>query len=288
MQGFLGGFPGAFPVYLGILLVAVLVLVGLLPIAPKRLNVIHLYLAFYLGLIWIWPFQPNRFLIPLLPVVLPGFLLGVVRALSIANRAFARWMGPSRRSPSHSGSTQPNRRSADAIAHNLQTAVILAAGVMLFYYTFTDYSMSSSTLDQAEYQHREARFDAMARLVEGSAILVERNPAYFHLRTSRKVVPPFTPHDPIATLYPPHRIFRHCGIQIESAAPVRPLSTSEELLEYYAGSGLTHVLVSADRPQRSPIPIQVIESNVHSFVPSGSDGSFRIYEFRPAPVSGRE
>jgi hypothetical protein len=166
--------------------------------------------------------------------------------------------------------------------------VILAAGVMLFHYAFTNYSMSSSTPDQAEYRQREARFDAMARLVGGSAILAERNPGYFHLRTSRKVVPPFAPYDPVATLYPPHRKFRHCGIPIKSAAPVRPLSTPKELLEYYAGIGLTHVLVSADRPQGSPIPNHVIESNVHRFVPSGSDGSFRIYEFRPDPMSDQE
>jgi hypothetical protein len=174
------------------------------------------------------------------------------------------------------------------IAHNLQTGVIMAAGAMLFYYGFTDYSMSNSILDQAEYRQREARLDAMARLVERPAILVERSPAYFHLRTSCKVVPPFAPYDPVATLYPSHRKFRHCGIRIESPAPVRPLSTSKELLEYYAGTGLTHVLVSVDRPRGSPIPTQVIESNVHRFVLSGSKGSFRIYELRPAPMNNRE
>ncbi|MGH6960271.1 MAG: hypothetical protein ACREE7_07300, partial [Dongiaceae bacterium] len=256
--------------YLAMLAVVVLCAVGLWGssrrLAPARCRrqwpAAHVYLLLYLGLVLVWPFYPQRFLGPILPLLFAALLAGLWRTIEAARSLL-------------SSATAGSVLSQPALA-----ATLLFGGWVLFRCG----SIAGSHLAWPERAAAQAQREQISEIIRArtppDAVISGMNNGYFHLASGRKFVPLVPLLDPISTFYPPDRPILQFGRGVtreKMQAFIRMFET--QAAAYYRSVGVTHVLAYREEgPEMSPFR-RFRQRQSGLFTLLVESGDYRLYRF---------
>ena len=242
------GISGAAPLYLAMVVAGALTLTGLAATWKRSRPTIHLYAVAYIGLVLIWPHRPERFLVPILPLLLTWLMAGVYVVIVFGVGSVLRLVGGK---PACSGASEhsgwftlgTNGVSGSATAGRLVILLALALG----------YASARPIVQQPGRQRQEdwlRQREALVNLLEAStppnAVICSPFTGYFYLRTGRKFVP-FVPYEnPSTQLYPADRKFSGCGRLITRTEMAETLRGMEaRLLDHLHMIGATFIIPAA-------------------------------------------
>lgn len=181
----------------------------------------------YLGLVLAWPFPVLRFLLPLLPLLYPALLAGVMEVVRSLHRAVV--------------SASPGPVAGPPLA----AALIVAAGVAWLGVPHT-IAYAAAGGRGAERDARSARAAMIRDHTPTDAVVATVNPAWFALASGRVCVPLQRDADPVALLYPPDRSWL-VPPDRDTPGRIAAMTIAQGALpEQYDALGVTHVCVPRD------------------------------------------
>jgi hypothetical protein len=269
-------FPAAI-LYLGVVGMVGLMGLGLWSVRRQCGRVLSLYLLFYLVLIWIWPFDPYRFLIPLLPLLFGAWFVGLGR-LAVQ---FGVGLDDARARRPVGGQ---DRLGLVLASPGSRRVMLVLAGVIGLLYLNAQSGVAASRSQALIVRQIEGAASLLKRLTPPDAVVIAPNSA-FYLLSGRHVIPFVPSEDPVAFYYPPDRLIRHLGLASSSPAMVETYRRvlEEKYLSYSRVAGATHILVpSGDRD--SPLERTInawLESHRDQFRQIDQSEKFRLYAIRP-------
>lgn len=247
------GSRAALPVYVGMGLVAVLLLVGLATTFRRSAPAAHLYLVGYTGLVLSWPYPPTRLLTPILPLGLTLVLAGLAEVI---RRAAVLLSGPEPAgvaAPNAPPALRPQwRPGATGVGAAFR---IVAACVLLLAYARGQPLLRPDEAQLLErhglaeaQQHRAALATLLREATPPDAIVSARYGGYLYLCTGRKTVPVVPGDNPIPMTYPADRPWWGCGRVITpQMLDADRLFAEERLWEHLNATGATHVVPVENR-----------------------------------------
>lgn len=277
------GFPGSLPLYL--LLVGVLVVFGVGSAALWRrlAAAAHFYLAFYLGLLLVWPFDPTRFLATILPLLFAMFLGGAYLLLRVA----IGWV--------YAGLTEPataRKDSAPSVlaarwadsrpgASGARTVAVLLALLSAWQSTRLLVWQPRRPGLEESLREREALVELLQTVTPPEAVICHDQTGYLHLRTGRKYVPFLPPDDPVRQTYPPDRRFLHAGNLVTTGEIAATVEWFEaRLLEYLRTTGTTYLVARREATTYAIAFEEFQRRHPEHFVPVRSVGAITLYRVR--------
>jgi hypothetical protein len=269
----LGGIGARLLVYACMFLMAGLCLVGLVWAWSRTRAGLHLYLAAYFALVWIWPFPPDRFLVPLLPLLVPALLAAARRVLVLALPADRGY-----RTAAEQADTAPGRQTSLGVGGAIAAAAVLT---LLAWNVRGGFAVLSSIPARVRLEQRAGLVSYVREHTPPEAVLASTSAAYLHLVTGRKAVPLLPADNPVAILYPPDACFLHCG-RIVTPRGVRACRRLLEnrLVEYYRQAGVSHVIVTEGGGAIGLVR-EFVRLRPSSFPRLSQVGLYEIYAFRP-------
>lgn len=206
---------------------------------------IPFYLAAYLGLVLCWPFDPSRFVVPLLPVIIPMMVLG---AYTVLRAVHARVAGLATARSGHASKRRKNARGDLAIpnTHTLEwipvlvLLPILAQVICVLGYGWTQ---MRSPEKLRMITARQAMIDVLRNETPPDAVVAAPNAGYVYLVTGRKCVPNVPSGSSYQLYYAPDATFLQAGRFVtDGGAAFQRQMLERELVPYYERAGVTHVV----------------------------------------------
>ena len=239
------GLPAAAVLYAILLITAAVVIVGAIATWKVGQPTLHIYMACYVGLLWVWPGSPWRFLLVILPMLTVLLLVGV----HITVRRLARLV---RLRTGGSGATAltsaaPSFGRGPIAPSRLGTGVLIVLGVACALRSM----QGNLSPGVRQFGHQYDRiFEALAELfakhTAPDAVICANNGGYLHLRTGRKFVPYLVYEDPMPYRYPPDRRFLMCGRDYtEGQYNAYMEMIFDHLLDYLHTTGASYLAVDA-------------------------------------------
>lgn len=282
----LEGFPGSAMVYGGIMTSVGLCAWGLATVWHRSRPFIHGYLLIYLALVWFWPYQSGRFLIPLLPVLAPAFLVGLVRA----GGSVVAWFGGSIpvEGISSTGNGEPERlRGVPPSVRSVPVIVLCVPALLLAYYLALNVGMSRSPHGVEAERAQLFLADTIRRHTPADAVIGWYNGGYFHLATGRKIVPTLLVGDPVHSFYPPDRRFSRCGLGVVPGQARAYVELLEDRFEdYRRAAGITHVVELIGDRGFGSVFHQFLKRRGYVLRLVIEEGPIRLHRLDAAEVSG--
>ncbi|MBK9128588.1 MAG: hypothetical protein IPM13_12440 [Phycisphaerales bacterium] len=228
----------AWSVYVPAIVLALLIIAGWLAVLRARTAPVQLYLAAYVALILVWPFSMRRFLVPLLPLLVAGLLLGIAWLVALA-------AGRAR------GAATPGRRRWDLLgaweSDLLRTATFIIAGLLILPGTVTLALAKAHPGLTQEFARREAAAELIVRRTPEDAVVTLRDGAFFYLRTGRKCVPTILTYDPVKLYYAEGRRWSSAARYLSpQGLEYDEQNIRENLLRWIDGSGASYVMSYPD------------------------------------------
>lgn len=244
----------ALPVYIGMGLLAALLLLGMTVTFRRSAPAAHLYLVGYAGLVLMWPYPPTRLLTPILPLGLTLVLAGLAEVI---RRAAVLLSGPEPAGVASTPNVPPTLRQAwRPGAVGVGAAFRVTAGCVLL----LAYARVQPLLRpyEAQLQERHALAEAQQQRAALVTLLREETPphaivsarygGYLYLCTERKTVPVVPGDNPIPMTYPADRPWWGCGRVITPQMLDADRRFAEERLgEHLNATGATHVVPVENR-----------------------------------------
>jgi len=273
------GLPDVALLYALIGLAVCLFVIGLVSAWRFKHAVIHIYLLVYLGMVCAWPFDPERFFLPLMPILAPLALLGFRRVCAAGQRLVQRLFMPL----PDEASTAPPQPPAPAVPVHLRlgrTGAILTIILLLNYLGVTMTRLNSPYEKDAE-QDRAAAVEMLKVNTPPVAIIAAANTAYYYLAAGRKTVPFYPVDEYPALYYAPDRavLFFGQGLSAGHLAATRRL-LERRYLDYGRITGMTHVLVPGDDGVYG-VFLQYRSTESAHFPLVAAKDKCRLYRFRP-------
>lgn len=220
---------------------ATLGLAGLGAVATCRRSAlhVHLFLGLYFALVLVWPFDPARFLIPVLPLIVGAVLAGLHRFLSRLGA-----IACSRLKLAPVASATPGGSNAAPSVGFSGAATLLAASVLVL----INVGGASRILNDP-YVQREAvqqgALEAELRSLPPGSVIASTASHVLALRTEHKAVPLVPAVRSTHLLYAPDARFSNLDGAISPAGiAAHERMIEQELTRYYEATGVTHVVCS--------------------------------------------
>jgi hypothetical protein len=243
---------GGWLLYAGVAIVAGLFLFGLWTAPRGGRSLTHTYLLSSFALIWLWPFDAERLLIPLLPLLLAGVLAGLWRTCQLLRRPWAA-----------------------------RLIVLLGVGALLGHYGLMTWGFLSSPVHDFRSNERQLMSELIQRHTPERAVIASVNGAYYHLATGRRFVSFVPTLNQIAAHYPTQRKLWEFGLTLtnEQKRSYQAM-LAERLLDYYRAAGVTHVLVMSETGGEGLAFRRFRESVPQHFELVREVWTYRLYAFR--------
>jgi hypothetical protein len=244
-RALLGGSAGGWIVYAVIVVANLLIVLGWLATWRRARSAAHFYLVVYGAAVLAWPFQPVRFVAPLLPLLIPLLLGGVyqlafrpVRAL-LGDRAEPAHR---KRKPSHSAGRPAGDSRARTLAVRVTAVVALFMAIGPLRFLLVPEPRHIQALAR-EQQEREDSVELVQTHTPPDAVIASSWGAYMYLRTGRKAVAARPIAPPVAVFYPPDRHASRCGLgSTVGAREADEAFLRARLLTHFRVTGATHVI----------------------------------------------
>ncbi len=192
--------------------------VGLAVTWDRSRSAAHLYLAVYAALVWIWPFEPERLLIPLLPFVTAALLAGTERLVRV-------------------------RPAAPREISLIGRAPVALAALMILWNLHVGGNILRNPSLEREYADRQELAALLRERTASDAVIAAESSGFLHLTTGRKVVPIVPAESSIRLLYAPDARLADVGRRVSPAGQQAHREALEKgLLEYYERTGVTDVV----------------------------------------------
>lgn len=274
------GFPAALPLYAGAVGIAALVLTGFVVTLRRTPGAVHLYLVAYVACLLLWPFGPQRFVAPLLPVLFALLLV----ALHAVLRPLARLLVPSdtrvvRAAPRRAGFESAGVWGASSLAG---AGVCVLAGLLALHLGRLAYDTRRWGPQARDF----AESAELARLIREQtppdAVIATGQIGLMHLLTDRRCVSMERLDDPIARSYPPDRRFLLAGLgTTPQTLRLEKERIERTLLAYYDGLGVTHVVQWNTREGTAGVLGDFFSLHHSRFVPIARTERVTVYAYRP-------
>lgn len=281
MRSLQAGPPAALPLYAGALAIAALALSGFLITLRRTPGVVHLYLAAYLACVLIWPFGPQRFLVPLLPLLF-AFLLVAAHGLL---RPIAAIALPSDTTVVRPAPRRPGIESAGAwdCSSVAGAGVCLLAGLLALHLGRLAFDTRRWEIQAREYSESVELTRLIREQTPTDAVIATGQIGLMHLLTDRKCVPIERLDDPIVRHYPPDRQFLLAGYSLTSESQrLEKAWIQQTLLDYYERVGVTHVVQWNTREGGAGILGDFIAVHPGRFVPIIRLERVTVFACRPS------
>ncbi|MCG3126884.1 MAG: hypothetical protein CHACPFDD_01739 [Phycisphaerae bacterium] len=227
--------------YLLILAMLLLIALGFYVRWRRSAVPLNASLLLYLLLVWAWPFDPSRFLVPILPMLIAAALMGLHAAVCGAFVCFEQ-LGAARRRRHRRRAGGPATDRAPRFARG----VALAAAAMLLGRYAVEAAGSPRVgwlLTPTDGPARDALVEFLRDRTRAEAVVAARQAGYLHLATGRKCLPYYPVDDPIAIYYSPARNVLFCGVgQTRGEFEAFRGYFEAHVLDYYRRAGVTHVV----------------------------------------------
>ncbi|MCG3126672.1 MAG: hypothetical protein CHACPFDD_01524 [Phycisphaerae bacterium] len=250
----LGDVPFAAAVALAVAAVIACLVLGARAVRGTPAMPILLFLACYFGVVLLWPFRPDRFVVPTLPLTVPLTIIG-------AGRLF-----PGRGGTSHQNAC-------------IGLALLLAAhGVMV-----TAWRLNPEAARRLSAQ-REAAAELLRARAAPDAVVAGLNRGYYHLMSGRRFVPLMPYDDPYALYYPPDRRWWSGGRDVSLGqidAHRRVLDQRET--DYFRAAGVRAVLLTDDGGVESRLFARFAAQHASRFTVAGDAGPARLWRVTISP-----
>lgn len=179
----------------------------------------HLYLAGYAALVWVWPFDPERLLVPLLPFVAAALLAGISRV------------------------SRSRRATASRETRSVEWAPVALAAGMVLWNLHVGGNILRNQAAGREYAERQELIRLLRERTASDAVIAAESSGFLHLSTGRKVVPIVPAESSIRLLYAPDARLADAGRRVSPAGQQAHREALERgLLEYYERTGVTDVV----------------------------------------------
>jgi hypothetical protein len=280
MRSLQAGLPGALPLYVAAVGITVLLLAGFLITLRRTPGAVHLYLAAYLVCLLVWPFGPQRFLVPLLPLLFALLLIaihGVLRPLAaIALPSDTTVVRPA---PRRAGFEAAGRWGCSSLAG---AGVCVLAGLLVLHMGRLAFDTRRWTTQAREFSESRELARLIREQTPPNAVIATGQIGLMHLLTDRKCVPIERLDDPIARNYPADRQFLLAGYAFTSEAHRLERAWIEQtLLDYYDRVGVTHVVQWNTREGGAGILKDFIAVHHARFVPIIRLERVTVFAYRP-------
>jgi hypothetical protein len=242
-----GGPVAACVLYVLLIATAGLTLLGAVITWQRRRAGVHLYLVCYLGLVWIWPMSPWRFLLPILPF-LTAFMLGgfyACVAWGVGGVACVLGGGPGP-VPRRAEVVRPAVWGLGTAARKLALVAVLVFAVALGIRSLMNNAAPSFRWSGERLDRADAELAELVRTrTPPDAVVCGNSGGCLYLRTGRRFVPFMAYADPIPFRYPADRRFGMCGrdtTEDQDQAFARVVFT--ELRGYLRATHSTYLIVA--------------------------------------------
>lgn len=200
---------------------------------------VHLFLGLYFALVLVWPFDPARFLIPVLPLIVGAVLAGLHRLLARLGA-----IASSRLKLAPVASATPGGSNAAPSVGFSGAATLLAASVLVL----INVGGASRILNDPYVQREVAQQAALAaelRSLPPGSVIASTGSHLLALRTGHKAVPLVPAVRSTHLLYAPDARFSNIDGAISPAGiAAHERMIEQELTRYYEATGVTHVVCS--------------------------------------------
>lgn len=262
-------------------LMLVLTSVGASVLMRRRAWPVHAFLLAYLLFVWAWPFDPSRFLVPILPLLIAAALMGLHAAVRGAFGLIARRAA---RGAALRGRRSQERRAASS-ARLAGVATIVASALLLGRYGVeaTTSRMVGWLLAPTDATSRQALVGFLRERTPTDAVIAARQAGYLYLATGRKCLPYYPVDDPIAIYYSAARNVLYCGVgQTRGEFEAFRTYFESRVLDYYRAAGVTHMVTPGPEwEDKHRAMVQFAERRPASFRPVGEVYGRMVYELRP-------
>lgn len=200
---------------------------------------VHLFLGLYFALVLVWPFDPARFLIPVLPLIVGAVLAGLHRFVARLGAIASSRLKLTPAGPAASGASS----SAPSVGFS-GAATLLAASVLVL----INVGGASRILNDPYVQREAAQQAALAaelRSLPPGSVIASTASHVLALRTEHKAVPLIPAVRSTHLLYAPDARFSNIDGAISPAGiAAHECMIEQELTRYYEATGVTHVVCS--------------------------------------------
>jgi len=279
------GLPSALALYGLMLITAACVVAGAIVLWKQRPKTLHLYMACYIGLLWVWPGSPWRFLLVLLPMLNVLALVGLRTAIQYAAAGTRSAIRAALRNQYAAPAKRDQARSAP-----LPGARIAAVALILLALIFAVKSVRIhvAVAVSPSWRQYDRALEALAELLgtrtPPDAVICANTGGYLYLRTGRKYVPYLAYDDPMPFMYPPDRRFAMCGRGVTEAQYNAYMSLIfDHLLDYLHQTGATYLVVNAREKQHFEEFRQTVPEH---FTQLAVTGPYTVYQvLRPVGLA---
>jgi hypothetical protein len=172
----------------------------------------------YTALVWIWPFDPERLLVPLLPFVTVALLAGTGQLVRV----------------------RPAVPSEIPLIGRVPVAL---AALMVLWNLHVGGSILRNPSLEREYADRQELAVLLRERTTSDAVIAAESSGFLYLTTGRKVVPIVPAESSIRLLYAPDARLADVGRRVSPAGQQAHREALENgLLEYYRRTGVTDVV----------------------------------------------
>ena len=271
------GFGSALPLYLGMIVTCGLVLVGLVVTWRRARPTIQLYLLAYLGLVLIWPFQPQRFLIPILPLLITLLLAGLYHTVVFIAGSLQRLL----EEQPVSSETAVSAKSRPGAGMAIWLVVLLA--LVLGYQSVQAVLRQPGRLGLKQWlDKREELVDLVQARTPPEAVICSPYTGYLHLQAGRKFVPFVPSEDPISYRYPDDRKFSACGRLLADSEVDHNLHlVNTRLMNHLRTTGATYWVQSRKRSLDGIAFEEFRRTHPRYFRRIGDNEQFTLYRVVP-------
>ena len=274
------GTGGRLLLYACLLAVSGLTLLGLAAAWRRSRTAIHIYLLFYLGLVWVWPMSPMRLFLPVLPLLLTASLAGLFTLVLLVCR-FVLLM-PQEAATNANGETAPWWFKFRAGSRPATIAAVAVVCVLSYKTVGILVAQPGKEFIKRAEQQREGLIGLLRSHTPPDAVICATDTGYLHLRTQRKFVP-FLPYEkPIPHLYPSDRRFSDFNRGTPEGTLAADLHLMETQLEdYLRTTGATYLVPARDNTTYGMAFDQFRRSRMGHFREAGTAGPHILYEYVP-------
>lgn len=228
-----------------------------------------IYLMLYTVAMLAWAFPAQRFIVPILPIILAALVAGLSEMLSRVAKGVTEHVFVS--------------EDANSDARIGHWAAAAGIGLLCIIAIASSASWMRDVMDGSAYAGMD---DAMRQRVElvrqhtsPDAVVATTRGGWVYLNTGRRTVPAFTGADPIRQFFPSDRPWR---IPVEMETPASQAyfeKRVEELIDYYDATRVTDVLVERGNEPRLRVLWMYLSGHSDRFLPLAGDGAIGLVRF---------
>lgn len=276
-----GGTLRGLPIYVLIAGVLILTAMGFVATSRRARGDVHLYALVYLAFVLNWPFNPDRFLTPLLPILFAWSIEGVRAVSAWGLRLFIEPEQDVGAGSTDSEGPAVQRRSLhERGSSSPWMAVVLLALLAAHNVPFVLRQPGREFMLQS--QRNRAELAEMIRIATPpDAVICTKFAGYVHLTTGRRVAPWLLGLRSIPHVYPPDRIVLQCGSGLRTplAEQADRRMVSEHWIGYLTDVGATHLVPPGDDLTYGEAFAELRRSHAARFQQVGAAGEYTLFRF---------